>query len=307
MKQYLELLKEILEKGVDKENRTGIKTRVLFGKVLRFNLEEGFPAVTTKKLAFKSVLAELLWFLKGESDIKKLHWLNCPIWDLNVKSKEWQAKTKDKDSAGRIYGVQWRSWQGKEKTIDQLKEAIEKIKNNPEDRRILVLAWKPDELDQMCLPPCHLLFQFFVNPQTKELSLAMFQRSCDMFLGVPFNIASYSLLLHIVSALTKLKPKEFVHFLGDCHIYHNHFPQVKEQLKRKPYPLPKLKLNPLFFEMNSIEDLDKFIEEIFNQAKKIKEKYPEKIAKKKVYQLLDKVATLENYKHHPPLKAEMAV
>jgi len=273
MKQYLEALKYVLENGVDRPDRTGIGTRAVFGMQLRFNMQDGFPAVTTKKLMFRSVKAELLWFLKGSSDIKELHKLGTHIWDANANAPYWKDKARFEGDVGRIYGVQWRRWMAPDgREIDQLKEVIEKIKSNPYDRRLIVTAWNPGEIDKMCLPPCHILFQFFVAQG--KLSLQMYQRSCDMFLGVPFNIASYSLLLHMVAQVTDLKPGEFIHTLGDAHIYLNHFDQVKEQLKRQPYPLPKLWLNP---KIKNIDDLE--MEDI---------------------KLLD-------YKHHPPIKAPMAV
>jgi thymidylate synthase len=271
--QYLNALKYVLENGVDKPNRTGVPARSVFGMQMRFNLENGFPAITTKKLFFNSVVAELLWFISGSSDVKDLNKLGSHIWDANAQAPYWKPKAKFDGDVGRIYGVQWRSWQTKDgKTIDQLKEVIEKIKSDPYDRRLIVSAWNPGELDQMALPPCHILFQFYVNGD--KLSLQMYQRSADMFLGVPFNIASYSLLLSMVAQITGLKPYEFIHTLGDAHIYHNHFQQVREQLSRKPFPPPQLWLNP------EIKDINDF------KMEDIK---------------------LINYNHHPAIKAEMAV
>ncbi|MBI2098378.1 MAG: thymidylate synthase [Candidatus Wildermuthbacteria bacterium] len=273
MKIYLDLLQDVLENGVDKSNRTGIDQRTVFGRQMRFNMADGFPAITTKKLAFNAVKAELLWFLSGSSDVKALQKLGCHIWDANAQADYWKPKARFEGDLGRVYGVQWRSWNAPGgKTIDQIKNVIEKIKTNPTDRRLLVSAWNPGELDQMALPPCHVFFQFFVSEGA--LSLQMYQRSCDMFLGVPFNIASYALLLHMVAQVTNLKPGEFIHILGDTHIYHNHFDQVKEQLKRVPYPLPTLSLNP------QVKDIDAFG--------------------------MDDIQ-LQNYQHHPALKAEMAV
>ncbi|OHA63910.1 MAG: thymidylate synthase [Candidatus Wildermuthbacteria bacterium RIFCSPLOWO2_01_FULL_48_29] len=273
MKIYLDLLQDVLESGVDKPNRTGIDQRTVFGRQMRFNMADGFPAITTKKLAFNAVKAELLWFLSGSSDVKDLQKLGCHIWDANAQADYWKPKARFEGDLGRVYGVQWRSWNAPGgKTIDQIKEVIEKIKINPNDRRLLVSAWNPGELDQMALPPCHVFFQFFVSEG--QLSLQMYQRSCDMFLGVPFNIASYALLLHMIAQVTNLKPGEFIHILGDTHIYHNHFDQVKEQLKRTPYPLPTLSLNP------QVKDIDEFG--------------------------MDDIQ-LRNYQHHPALKAEMAV
>lgn len=273
MKQYLGALKYILDHGDDRMDRTHVGTRAVFGQTLRFNMSDGFPALTTKKLAFNALKAELLWFLKGSSDVGELQKLGCRIWDENATASYWLPKARFPGDVGRIYGVQWRSWQAPDgRSIDQLKEVIERIKTNPSDRRLIVLAWNPGELDEMALPPCHALFQFFVTKN--KLSLMMYQRSCDMFLGVPFNIASYSLLLHMVSQVTGLEPHEFVHVLADVHIYRNHFDQVKEQLKREPYQLPKLWLNP------AVKDIDAFT--------------------------MDDIK-LVDYQCHPPIKALMAV
>lgn len=274
MQQYLQALKHIMEKGVNKPNRTGVDSRAVFGLPMRFNLKDGFPAVTTKRLAFKSVKAELLWFLMGTSDIKKLQEMDCHIWDANANADYWKPKARFEGDLGRIYGVQWRRWKSphSEKTIDQIAEVIEKIKKDPYNRRLIVSAWNPAELDKMALPPCHLLFHFFVAD--RKLSLLMYQRSCDMFLGVPFNIASYSLLLSMISQVTDLEPGEFIHVLGDAHIYHNHFEQVEKQLQRKPFPLPKLWLNK---EIKNIDDFK--LEDI----------------------------KLINYKHHGVIRAKMAV
>ena len=281
MKQYLDALRHVLENGVDRKDRTGTGTRAVFGMQLRFSMEYGFPAVTTKKLAWNSVASELLWFIEGSEDERRLAEIlygtrdkeKKTIWTANAEADYWKPKARFEGDLGRIYGVQWRRWKSPEgKEIDQLANAIKTIKENPTSRRIIVNAWNAGELDKMALPPCHTFFQFFVA--NGKLSLLMHQRSCDMFLGVPFNIASYALLLHMVAQVTDLKAAEFVHVLGDSHIYHNHFEQVKEQLTRKPLQLPKLLLNP------SIKNIDDFkIEDI----------------------------KLENYQHHPPIKAEMAV
>ena len=234
MKQYLEGLQQILDTGVDRDGRNG-KTRALFGMQMRYNLEDGFPAVTTKKLAFRSVKAELLGFLRGYDHVKQFQKLGTKIWNANADA--W-----GRDGAlGCIYGVQWRRWRTENSRIDQLAEVIEQIKTNPNSRRHVVTAWNPGELDKMALAPCHMFFQFFVADG--KLSLQMYQRSCDMFLGVPFNISSYSLLLSMVAQITGLQASEFIHVLGDAHIYHAHFDQVKTQLKRQPYPLPELVLN----------------------------------------------------------------
>lgn len=274
MEQYHDLLKLILEKGEDRPNRTGTDSRSLFGLTMRFDMADGFPAVTTKKLAFESVKAELLWFLKASSDVKELRALGSRIWDANADAEYWKPKAKFEGDLGRIYGLQWRKWRSPYSgvPIDQLGQIIERIKKDPHDRRLVVSAWNPAELDMMALPPCHMIFQFYVTGG--RLSLLMLQRSCDMFLGVPFNIASYSLLLHMVAQVTGLKAGEFVHMLGDAHIYHNHFSQVKEQLSREPHPLPTLWLNP------AIQNIDDF------KMEDIK---------------------LENYAHHPAIKAPMAV
>lgn len=274
MQQYLDALKYILEHGEDKENRTGIDTRGVFGMQMRYDLSRGFPAVTTKKLAFKQVKAELLWFISGSSDNKELQKLGCHIWDANAEADYWKPKAKFEGDLGRVYGVQWRSWRGPNGIeVDQLKNVIRKIKSDPTDRRLIVSAWNPGELDQMALPPCHVMYQFYVHADNR-LSLQMYQRSADMFLGVPFNIASYALLLSMVAQVTGLQPGEFVHVLGDAHIYHNHFDQVEEQLSRNPYKLPKLFLNP------DVKDIDSFTMEDIK---------------------------LVDYKYHPRIKAEMAV
>src|SRR3989344_8717378 len=253
MQTYNDVLDRIMKEGVDRVGRNAT-TRALFAIQMRFKMSDGFPAVTTKKLAFRAMKAELLWFLEGSGDdnrLKEITGTEKTIWTDNAQADYWRPKAKFDGDLGRIYGVQWRSWQGPGgKKIDQIKEAVEKIKNNPADRRIIVTAWNPGEIEQMALPPCHAFFQFFVAHG--KLSLQMYQRSCDMFLGVPFNIASYSLLLHIMAQAAGLKAGEFVHTLGDAHIYHNHFEQAREQLNRKPLPLPALKLNP------AVKDIDKF-------------------------------------------------
>ncbi|MBI2660142.1 thymidylate synthase [Candidatus Woesearchaeota archaeon] len=281
MKQYLDALRYVLENGADRQSRTGISTRAVFGMQLRFSMEDGFPAVTTKKLAWNSVASELLWFMEGSGDERRLAEIlygtrdesKKTIWTANADADYWKLKAKFKGDLGRVYGVQWRKWKSSDgKEIDQLAEAIKMLKENPASRRIIVNAWNPGEIEQMALPPCHTFFQFFVA--NDKLSLQMYQRSCDMFLGVPFNIASYSLLLHMVAQVTNMKPYEFIHTLGDAHIYHNHFAQVKEQLARKPFQLPKLWLN------SEIKNIDGFTMEDIK---------------------------LENYQFHPAIKAEMAV
>jgi thymidylate synthase len=235
MEQYIEGLQQILDTGVDRPGRNGA-TRALFGMQMRYNLEDGFPAVTTKKLAFRAVKAELLGFLRAYSHVDQFQKLGVQVWNANAEA--WARN----GSLGRIYGVQWRKWQTENGTIDQLTEVIEQLQTNPHSRKHVVTAWNPGELDEMALEPCHMFFQFFVADG--KLSLQMYQRSCDMFLGVPFNIASYALLLHMVAQVTGLMPGEFVHTLGDAHIYHEHFQSVKTQLQRNPYPLPRLVLDP---------------------------------------------------------------
>jgi len=253
MKQYLDVLEDIFRNGTDVEGRNG-KTRKKFAIQMRFNLQDGFPAVTTKKLAFKAVKSELLWFIEGSGDdnrLKELNETDKTIWTANANSDYWKPKAKFDGDLGRVYGVQWRTWMSPGlKQIDQIADVIERIKTNPNDRRLIVSAWNPGELDAMALPPCHMIFQFFVA--NGKLSLHMYQRSCDMFLGVPFNIASYSLLLAMVAQVTELEPYECVLTLGDAHIYHDHLEQVEEQLKRKPGTLPKLWLNP------NVKDIDSF-------------------------------------------------
>ena len=235
MKQYLDLLKHILENGTDKADRTGTGTRSVFGYQMRFNLEDGFPLLTTKKLHLKSIIYELLWFLKGDTNVKYLQEHGVRIWN------EWaDPETGD---LGHISGSQWRSWQDYDGTfIDQISEVVETIKNNPDSRRIIVSAWNVADLKRMNLPPCHAFFQFYVADG--RLSLQLYQRSADSFLGVPFNIASYALLLMMMAQVTGLKAGDFVHTLGDAHIYNNHFEQVKLQLTREPRALPKMILNP---------------------------------------------------------------
>jgi thymidylate synthase len=275
-KVYLDLLQEVMEHGVDRGDRTGVGTRALFGKQMRFNMAEGFPAVTTKKLAFKAVKSELLWFLEASTDDNRLKELNSSektIWTANAEADYWTPKAKFPGDLGRVYGVQWRKWMRPDgPTVDQIADVIAQIKKDPNSRRLIVTAWNPGELDQMALPPCHMFFQFFVADG--KLSLYMHQRSCDMFLGVPFNIASYSLLLHMIAQVTGLTAHEFVHSLGDTHIYQNHFDAVKEQLARDPLPPPRLWLNP------EVTDIDSFT---MNDIK------------------------LEGYESHPSIKAPMAV
>ena len=264
MKQYLDLLQHVLDHGEVREDRTGTGTLSVFGYQMRFNLEEGFPVLTTKKLHLKSIIHELLWFLAGDTNIKYLTDHGVRIWN------EWA----DADgNLGHIYGYQWRSWPTPDgRHIDQISQLIHDIKTNPTSRRLIVSAWNVGELDQMNLPPCHILFQFYVN--NGKLSCQLYQRSADIFLGVPFNIASYALLTMMVAQVTGLRPGDFIHTLGDAHIYSNHIDQVKLQLSRTPYGLPTMKINP---EVSSIFDF----------------KYSD--------------FALEGYQAHPHIKGEVAV
>ena len=234
MKQYLDLLQRILDEGVRKDDRTGTGTLSVFGHQMRFNLEEGFPCLTTKKLHLKSIIHELLWFLRGDTNVHYLQEHGVRIWN------EWADANGD---LGHIYGYQWRSWPDyRGGHIDQIARAVDDIKHNPDSRRIIVNAWNVGDLDQMNLPPCHMFFQFYVAQG--RLSLQMYQRSADTFLGVPFNIASYALLLQMMAQVTDLRAGDFIHTLGDAHIYLNHLDQVRLQLNRTPRPLPKMHINP---------------------------------------------------------------
>ena len=234
MQQYLGLLQHIMDKGTDKSDRTGTGTRSVFGYQMRFDLQEGFPLVTTKKLHLKSIIYELLWFLQGDTNVKYLNEHKVSIWD------EWANENGD---LGPVYGKQWRSWEGADgKIYDQLTEAIHLIKTSPDSRRIIINAWNVADLPKMALSPCHALFQFYVADG--KLSCQLYQRSADAFLGVPFNIASYALLTMMMAQVTGLQPGDFIHSFGDLHIYNNHFDQVHLQLSRTPYPLPTMKLNP---------------------------------------------------------------
>jgi len=264
MKQYLELLDHVLKTGIKKGDRTGTGTISVFGYQMRFDLAGGFPLLTTKRMHLKSIIHELLWFISGDTNIKYLKDNGVRIWN------EWA----DEDgNLGPVYGSQWRSWPSADgRKIDQLKEVVDGIKETPDSRRLIVSAWNPGELDKMALPPCHLLFQFYVAEG--KLSCQLYQRSCDIFLGVPFNIASYALLTMMVAHVTGLRPGDFVHTLGDAHIYLNHIEQVKLQLTRDPYPLPSMIVNP------SVDDLFKFRYEDF---------------------------TLRDYVSHPHIKGEISV
>ncbi|MEE1119666.1 MAG: thymidylate synthase [Bacteroidales bacterium] len=264
MKQYLDLLSHILENGNEKTDRTGTGTKSVFGYQMRFDLQKGFPLLTTKKLHTRSIFHELLWFLKGDTNIKYLHDNKVTIWD------EWADENGD---LGPVYGKQWRAWQGADgKITDQISQVVNQIKNSPDSRRMLVSAWNVGEVEQMALPPCHIVFQFYVA--NNKLSCQLYQRSADVFLGVPFNIASYALLTEMLAQVCGLEAGEFIHTLGDAHLYLNHIDQAKLQLSRTPYELPKLKLNP------EIKDIFDF-------------KYED--------------ITIEDYVSHPHIKAEVAV
>jgi thymidylate synthase len=264
MQQYLDLLQYILDNGVHKTDRTGTGTQSCFGYQMRFGLQKGFPLVTTKKLHLKSIIYELLWFLQGDTNIKYLNDHGVNIWN------EW---ADENGNLGPVYGKQWRSWTGANgKTVDQISDVISQIKKNPDSRRLMVSAWNVSELQEMRLMPCHALFQFYVSDG--KLSCQLYQRSADVFLGVPFNIASYALLTMMMAQVCDLQAGEFIHTFGDVHIYNNHMEQVKLQLSRTPYPLPTMKLNP------SIKNIFDFKFEDFN---------------------------LENYQFHPAIKAPVAV
>lgn len=300
MRQYLDILRKALEEGVDRDDRTGTGTRAIFGEVMRFKMADGFPAVTTKRLAFRSVLAELLWFIAGSSDVNELHALGVRIWDGNAYAPYWVPKARFDGDAGRNYGQQWRDWvaPGGDQ-IDQLRTVVERLKSDPSSRRHLVTAWNPGELDQTSLPACHAFFQFFVAPgssptEEAKLSLMMYQRSCDLFLGVPFNMAQYAVLLHLVAQFTGLVPDEFIHVLADAHIYRDHQDAVRQQLTREPYPSPRLALDP---SLRSLDDVVARYHHIVERSR----------AGEKPGPLLDTVARLEQYQFHPPIEAKMAV
>lgn len=234
MRQYLDLMRYVRDKGVRKEDRTGTGTLSVFGYQMRFDLADGFPVVTTKKLHLRSIIYELLWFLRGDTNIRYLHENGVTIWD------EW---ADENGELGPVYGSQWRSWPTADgRRIDQIDQLVEQVRRSPDSRRLIVSAWNPSDIERMALPPCHVLFQFYVADG--RLSCQLYQRSADIFLGVPFNIASYSLLLLMIAQVTGLKPGEFIHTFGDAHLYSNHLEQADLQLTRTPYPLPEMKLNP---------------------------------------------------------------
>jgi thymidylate synthase len=264
MQQYLDLMQTVLERGVEKHDRTGTGTLSIFGHQMRFDLAHGFPLVTTKKLHLKSIVYELLWFLRGDTNVRWLQEHGVSIWD------EWADEAGE---LGPVYGSQWRSWPAAGGgTIDQISAVVEQIRRNPDSRRLIVSAWNPAEIDRMALPPCHCLFQFYVAEG--RLSCQLYQRSADVFLGVPFNIASYALLTLMMAQVTGTSPGEFVHTFGDAHLYLNHLDQAREQLSRTPYPLPQMRLNP------EVHDIFAFRYEDFH---------------------------LENYQAHPHIKARVAV
>ena len=264
MRQYLDLMRHVREHGVRKEDRTGTGTTSIFGYQMRFDLGQGFPLVTTKKIHLRSIIHELLWFLKGDTNIRYLKENGVSIWD------EWADENGD---LGPVYGAQWRSWPDpRGGHIDQISQLVGQIRNNPDSRRLLVSAWNPAEVEQMALPPCHCLFQFYVAEG--RLSCQLYQRSADIFLGVPFNIASYALLTMMIAQVTRLQPGEFIHTFGDAHLYANHLQQVETQLVREPFPLPRMRLNP------SVTSLFNFVYDDFR---------------------------LEGYQCHPPIKAPVAV
>ena len=260
MKQYHDLLEDILKNGEEKNDRTSVGTYSVFGRSLRFDLRTGFPAITTKKLAWKAVVGELLWFIEGSKDERRLAEIThgtrdgfVTIWPPNAQAGYWKKKAKFEGDLGRVYGVQWRRWRKpfSEGSVDQLENLIQGLKNDPDSRRHIITAWNPGELNEMALPPCHVMSQFYVN-KNKELSCHMYQRSQDVFLGAPFNYASYALLTHMIAHVCGYGVGELIVSTGDTHIYQNHINQVKEQLTRTPYDLPKLWLNP------DINDIEKF-------------------------------------------------
>jgi thymidylate synthase len=256
LKAYLDLLAHILETGNDKADRTGTGTRSVFGYQMRYNLQDGFPLLTTKKLHTKSIFHELLWFLKGDTNIAYLKENNVRIWD------EW---ADENGNLGPVYGKQWRSWQCTDgRVIDQIEQVIQQIKNQPDSRRMIVSAWNVADIDQMKLPPCHCLFQFYVA--NGKLSCQLYQRSADVFLGVPFNIASYALLVHLIAQVCQLEVGDFIHTLGDAHLYSNHFEQARLQLTRTPGKLPKLRLNPAVANLFDFKFEDIMLEDYEAQA-----------------------------------------
>lgn len=284
--QYLNLLKQILDEGQREPNRTGVDSFTLPGAMLKFDLREGFPAVTTKKLAFKAVVGELIGFLEGTRSLKRFKDLGCNVWDANAAAPAWQNNPvcQGPDDLGRIYGVNWRAWDnGAGGEIDQIAVALDQVRNNPESRRIIVNAWNPADLSRAALPPCHVLFQLLPRSDG-TLHMTMYQRSCDMFLGVPFNIASYALLLELFAAWSGRTAATLTMFLADAHIYENHVEQVREQLNRDPFPAPQLDLSDVLTVTPDVEHIDVLTDALFTAGFK-----------------------LVNYQHHDAIKAPMAV
>jgi thymidylate synthase len=281
MKQYLDLLRWVMEEGEDREDRTGVGTRSIFGHQMRFDLSKGFPLVTTKKVFVRGIIAELLWFLRGETHVEPLQEQGVRIWDPWATEEECARFGRKAGDLGPIYGHQWRNFgasldengEYRNDGVDQIQRVLDSLRNNPHSRRLLVTGWNPLEADQVTLPPCHTLFQFYVHNDDR-LSCQLYQRSADLFLGVPFNIASYALLTHMLASLAGLKPGHFVHTFGDAHIYSNHFEQVKLQLSREPRPLPHLKI------LRQVEDLREWTPADFK---------------------------IVDYKPHPTIKAPIAV
>jgi thymidylate synthase len=299
MKQYLNLMRDVLENGTWQENRTGIRCITLPGAMLKFDMADGFPAVTTKKLAFKSVVGELIGFLRGETNVKAFQELGCKVWDGNATADYWLNNPNNKGDGdlGRIYGAQWRAWYagedwnqngyGQSLSVDQLANALHDVRNNPTSRRIIVNAWNPAELDQTALPPCHMLFQLIPHVNTGKLHMVMYQRSCDLFLGVPFNIASYATLLHLFSSWTGYTPGTLTMMLADVHIYENHLDQVTEQLSREPKHLPRLWIQRLPTEpLSKLQNLG--LDDLLKDLK------PSDFI-------------LQGYEHHEAISAPMAV
>lgn len=301
MRQYLDLLRNVLDRGKHHENRTGISTLRITGAMLSFDMADGFPAMTTKHLAFRQVVGELLGFIRGYENAAAFRNLGCTIWDANAnKNPTWLKNPyrRRNDDLGRIYGAQWRNYHGVtrdllDRSTDQLKAAICEILTNPTSRRIIINAWNPNEIDQMALPPCHVLHQYHVDPDTGGLSMTMYQRSCDLFLGVPFNIASYALLLHLVARVTGLRADNLIMFLADAHIYENHLEQVNIQLNREPFCLPVLDLAEASFA--AIDDNDgNPIDKVTQAVLQLGRLTPDDI-------------NLAFYNYHPAIKAPMAV
>lgn len=301
MKAYHDILQNVLDNGVWQENRTGIRTKMVPGLMFKHDMSEGFPAVTTKKLAFKSVVAELLGFLRGYTSAEQFRTLGSKIWDQNANENQAWLENPHRgglDDLGRIYGAQWRSWvrspskNDPRAILDQIEVLLDQIESNPSSRRLLVSAWRPDEFERMALPPCHYAFQIIIEQESKKMHLTWNQRSVDTFLGMPFNIASYATLLQIFAEVTGYVPGTLTGFLADVHIYENHLDQVKEQLNRKPFPLPSLNID-------------------FSEVDRLNEKLEPREGKLTLLQellvLVPDDFQLKGYEHHPAIKAPMAV